>query len=238
MKKRRFTVAAAVMIILSMCSFVAFVGADIAALSLSQIIKIISALAVFGFGFLGARFLGIAAANGIRAKKVMKHTLVVLFLLYIVMLIDFTLIDESFGRDISIIFLKSKAERLDYLRNSTNMIPFETVRLFIRGYADDNVSFLAFCENLLGNIGVFMPFALFLPMFFSKLSRFWQYICVVAVIVIAIEIMQLVFLTGACDIDDLILNVSGAALAFAAVKSKIIGNIISQMTFGVCKYEK
>ncbi len=238
MKKRRFTVAAVVTMGLSIFSFVCFFCADLAAVSLSQIIKIISAISVFAFGFLGAHFLGIAAGNMVRAKKAMKHILVVLFLLYVIMVLDFTLIDVSFGREISIIFLKSRTEQLDYLKMSTNMVPFETVRLFIRGYADDNVSLLAFCENLLGNIGVFMPFALFLPMLFSKLASFWRYICVVAAVVTLIEIMQLIFLTGSCDIDDLILNVSGAALAFVAIKNKGVGKIVSQMTFGVWKNEK
>ncbi|MBQ3561723.1 MAG: VanZ family protein, partial [Oscillospiraceae bacterium] len=43
-----------------------------------------------------------------------------------------------------------------------------------------------------------------------------------SVIVIAVELLQFITLAGSCDIDDLILNVSGAFLVYLAAKTKNI----------------
>ena len=47
--------------------------------------------------------------------------------------------------------------------------------------------------------------------------------------------MQLLFLTGASDIDDVILNVAGAMCLYAVLRIKKISRAISKFTFGVWK---
>ena len=52
---------------------------------------------------------------------------------------------------------------------------------------------------------------------------------------IAVELLQLLLLTGASDIDDVILNVTGAMCFYAVLRIKKVSRIISKFTFGVWK---
>lgn len=45
-----------------------------------------------------------------------------------------------------------------------------------------------------------------------------------------IEVIQLIFLVGSCDIDDIILNVLGAVFSYLIFKTKICKKIIRQIT--------
>ena len=61
---------------------------------------------------------------------------------------------------------------------------------------------------------MFTPLGFFLPCIWDSLQKFRRCIfCVVGVIVL-IELIQLFTLLGSCDIDDLILNVVGAAAGY------------------------
>ena len=50
------------------------------------------------------------------------------------------------------------------------------------------------------------------------------------IIVLTAEISQMILLTGAADIDDLILNVLGAMVAFGLLKTKYVDKIIKAIT--------
>ena len=78
--------------------------------------------------------------------------------------------------------------------------------------------------NIIGNIGMFVPSGIVLPIIYKKLDNFVKVISIGALISLSIEILQLPFFTRTSDIDDLILNTIGCAfgyLIYAAVK-KII----------------
>lgn len=94
-----------------------------------------------------------------------------------------------------------------------NLIPLQTIRLFLvvldhpRYWKDAMV-------NLFGNILMFIPLGFLLPKVFPKLGRLWKTLLVTTVIIVAVEVLQLLTLLGICDIDDLILNVIGAAVGY------------------------
>ena len=48
-------------------------------------------------------------------------------------------------------------------------------------------------------------------------------------IVVLIEILQFVTMSGSCDIDDLILNVLGASIVYFIVKIKFIYKLIHKI---------
>ena len=50
--------------------------------------------------------------------------------------------------------------------------------------------------------------------------------------------MQFLFLTGASDIDDVILNISGAMIFYRLINTKKLRKVISRMTFGVWENEE
>ena len=89
------------------------------------------------------------------------------------------------------------------------------------------MNFSTIVTNLLGNLVALTPMALFLPMFIQKCEKFKYFVLSTSVTVIVIELLQLIFVTGSCDIDDLILNVFGACIAFIILKAKPIKRIIN-----------
>jgi len=95
-----------------------------------------------------------------------------------------------------------------------NLIPFRFI-FDINGY-----TFITWCKNVIGNMLLFVPVGFFLLRLFPKVRAwsFKKYAFIMAAIIIGIELFQLFFMCGHCDIDDLILNLSGACLGFQAAK--------------------
>ena len=100
-----------------------------------------------------------------------------------------------------------------------NLVPFRTLRLFadlldssVRAYIRMAVI------NLGGNILMFIPLGLLLPRVFQRCASLPRTLLTTAVIITTVELIQLFTLVGCCDIDDLILNVLGAALGYGIHK--------------------
>lgn len=163
---------------------------------------------------------------------IVKSILVCLFLLYTLMVVDFTLINDNFGRSISNIFLTDKAEVSQYLSQRINIIPFATVKLFINAYKESVLETNSVLENILGNFFVFMPFAFFVPVVFKKINSTLKFLCFIAIGVLCIEVLQVIFLTGSADIDDFILNVVGAMSAYGILNVTKIKCSINKFLFG------
>lgn len=161
-----------------------------------------------------------------------KSILICLFLLYVLTVVDFTLINGSFGRNISNIFLADKGETAKYFTEKTNIIPFATVKLFINAYKSGSLDTLVVLENIFGNLFAFVPFAFFVPNIFKKINSAIKFLVCVSVCVAIIELLQIVFLTGSADIDDFILNVGGAMAAYGVLCTEKIKGFINKFLFG------
>jgi glycopeptide antibiotics resistance protein len=99
----------------------------------------------------------------------------------------------------------------DTVKANLNLVPFRTMRLFWDAYGQMPRAALV---NLAGNVAVFIPLGLFLPCLFKNQRRFWLFLLTVAGAVVIIETAQLFTTMGSCDVDDLILNLVGAAIGF------------------------
>ena len=100
-----------------------------------------------------------------------------------------------------------------------NLIPFRTLRLF-SGLLTDHRPHLvrAAIVNLAGNVVMFIPLGLFLPLIFAKLQKLWKTLLCVTLMITAVELAQLFTLVGSCDVDDLLLNLLGAGLGYGLYK--------------------
>ena len=107
-----------------------------------------------------------------------------------------------------------------------------TVKLFINAYKTEALDTLIVVENILGNFFGFMPMAFFVPIIFKKINSGFKFLVFIAVIVLMIEVLQLVFLTGSADIDDFILNVAGAMAAYGFFGIKNLKFVINRFLFG------
>ena len=99
---------------------------------------------------------------------------------------------------------------------SINLEPLRTIRLFIRVllYDPSEYNIRLAIVNLFGNIALFVPLGYFLPRLWTALRKWWRTWLATLVIMSAVEVIQLLTLRGICDVDDLILNLLGAALGY------------------------
>lgn len=197
-------------------------------------VKLVSIVAAVLFGYIATLVL---CKSSSESQRIMLNFLKALFLGYIIILVDYTLIDEAFGRNIFNVLGWYKGAFSNYIKQSINIVPLQTVKLFINAFLNKNLSFLAVAANLLGNLAVLAPLPFFCRLFFKRLKSGINVFVLCLVSSVAIELLQLLFLTGSCDIDDVILNVAGALLFYFVLKIKKISNLFSRLTFGTWKSE-
>lgn len=94
--------------------------------------------------------------------------------------------------------------------HSWNLIPFSTISYFLSGKVNGLVAFY----NLAANIGLFIPYGIFLMI--RKIRSTLFLILVPIVAISGIEILQLITHRGSLDIDDLILNLCGVFIGYWA----------------------
>lgn len=230
MRVRYTSVLSAVMYFVAFSALVCLLGTDFTLLRFSHLEKLITALLFFGFSAVGAR-LRCIGKDGRARRVIVKNILTVMFLAYLLIVADFTLIDDTFGRSISSIFTCGATRLSDHIKYDVNLIPFKTVNLFLNGYKNGNLEAYATAENLLGNFCVFMPFAFFVPTVFKNAASGLKVLLSVTAMVAAIELLQFVFMTGCADIDDLILNVSGCMAMYGILRIKPIDRRIARATY-------
>ncbi|MCO7175314.1 VanZ family protein [Sporolactobacillus kofuensis] len=119
--------------------------------------------------------------------------LVIAFILYLFTLIFLTLFTHNY-------YTYGK---------SSNLIPFSSVRLMLR-----SGSSALFIKNIVGNVILFLPLGIFLPMIIRSKQRFaWQLSlgCMVSAV---IELCQYFFAARIFDIDDILLNTLGTLIGW------------------------
>ncbi|MDO4283245.1 MAG: VanZ family protein [Clostridia bacterium] len=158
----------------------------------------------------------------------LKINIWIWFLLYMILIFTLTLFDSYFNRG-NIKFQFNFEVLKNYFATSCNIIPFQTILKYVLGFMNGNIAPYIFVYNIFGNIVAFMPFAFFLPLLLKKQNKFRNFFITMIEIVGVIEILQFITLNGSCDIDDLILNVSGACMMFGILHIHAINRIIHHM---------
>ena len=228
MKIRLLNVVAFIMYLLCATATVGMLAPFFIDISYSYIEKFVICLFIFVLGFIGSKFRSMNV-NIQKVESIMKKTLIWFFVVYTFIIVDFTLIRESFDKSISSIFLLDNERAREYIYENTNFVPFATIKLFLNAYKDGNLEPYRVVENIVGNFFVFMPFALFVPNIFTKINNTFRFSVFIASFVIIIEVLQIVFLSGSADIDDLILTRAAQMI----VEEQFSLNAISNR-FGFC----
>ncbi|WP_268762198.1 VanZ family protein [Bacillus sinesaloumensis] len=104
-------------------------------------------------------------------------------------------------------FSRTKGSEFRY-----NLTPFSTIRNYFTYY--DHFPFHIWVINMAGNIGVFIPFGIILPVLFPRLTNFFRFIVVFIIGITSLEVLQLFSMLGSFDVDDIILNTIGAVIGF------------------------
>ncbi|MDG4655343.1 VanZ family protein [Ectobacillus antri] len=137
-------------------------------------------------------------------KLVSNKYIIILFCFYITLVLKFSFIGVGV----------SFPERLlgNYDDVSHNLIPFETIGTYLTNFHHYN--FNTWFYNTFGNVLLFMPLGILLPLIFTKIGGIKQLILASFIGILTIEFVQYFTLLGVFDIDDIILNLLGVVLGF------------------------
>ena len=143
-------------------------------------------------------------------RKKLRVILSITFIFYSVFLCYFLFFSDYYGRSINCFDSGYFKAFKEYVYQNINLIPFATISLYIKGYLSGVVTIYPLAVNVIGNFIAFMPLGFFVPYFFKTFRKQFYFLIFIIALIILVELLQLIFMTGVCDIDDLILNVSGA----------------------------
>lgn len=125
----------------------------------------------------------------------------VLFFVYMACLIYFLFFSERYGRTLSNREYHYNLELFKEIKrfwNYREILGVETVIV-----------------NLIGNIGVFVPVGLAVPLLYQRYRNFFQVFLLSFEISLAAEVIQLIAKVGTFDVDDLFLNTLGGCIGYA-----------------------
>ena len=101
----------------------------------------------------------------------------------------------------------------DWYTIQYNLVPFESIAAYLLNF--DSYNFDVWFFNTFGNILVFLPLGIFLPVLFPRMRTAFRVIISAFSCSLAIELIQFVTWLGQFDVDDLILNAAGAYIGYA-----------------------
>ena len=94
-----------------------------------------------------------------------------------------------------------------------NLVPFHTLAIYWRNLGSD-----FWMRNLFGNLFLLMPLGLLGPIALPALDRWWPIALLALMYSVAIELIQRLVPARSADIDDVIVNVTGALLGFTCYR--------------------
>lgn len=102
-----------------------------------------------------------------------------------------------------------------------NLQPLDTIKryLWVLRYSTEPIQRRYAVANLLGNVGLFLPLGMFLPILFEKTKKPGRFLLCAVTTILMVELCQMLTGLGACDVDDLILNTIGAVAGWGLWKS-------------------
>lgn len=106
--------------------------------------------------------------------------------------------------------------RYTYSEFRYNLLPFSTIKLFLN-FGQFSISM--WIINLIGNIGVFVPFGILFPVIFQ--GTFVKSYVNFIIGVFLLEMIQLLSRRGIFDIDDLLLNSVGFVIGYGIYRTLI-----------------
>ena len=150
-------------------------------------------------------------------RKIMRRALFVIFAIYLLLLVNFTIFDGHFGRAPS--DGRAALSLADYFKEKGNILPFKMIINQTRGLINGTYALRHYVVNIAGNLAAFAPFALFLPLLFKRCRRPAVFFAAVTAAILLVEACQLLTRTGSFDVDDYILNMLGVAAAYALLST-------------------
>lgn len=161
--------------------------------------------------FIGSIFLLIAYLLFIKKEnnqKLKKDITWILFILYIIFLLS------------TIVYTKLTTGTIyPKLNIKSNVVPFTSIIETITLLLTKTQGFYYMFDYLILDIILFIPLGLFLPILFPKTKKIKNFILICLAISFIKELFQLLLNVGMFNIDDIILNLSGAIISYTIFKN-------------------
>lgn len=148
----------------------------------------------------------------LKNNKPLKISIWIFFILYLILLITLVAFDYFRGDSVSV-----------------NIIPLDTIMGYVKAFFNSSANLNVIAYNLVGNVVCLTPLAFFLPRLFKKQNKFKIFLITTIGIALSIEILQLITMSGTFDIDDIILNVIGACIAYLIFNIKGIKALLNNI---------
>ncbi|WP_188208254.1 VanZ family protein [Alkalibacillus aidingensis] len=105
---------------------------------------------------------------------------------------------------------------MTYTGASHNLIPFETIVTYLLNI--DHYPFAVWSSYIFGDILLFMPLGMLLPLLLSQVKQLRQVIMIAASLSLPIEIIQVLMGIGLFSVDQIILHIIGAMVGFLSIR--------------------
>lgn len=113
---------------------------------------------------------------------------------------------------------------------SSNIIPFSTIIGYISGLISHDINTKIVIINFATNLFLFAPMGFFIPILFKeKIKNIKQFIIMIFITTVFVEILQFITYRGSTDIDDIILNMIGAIIVYILMKTKFAKKILEKV---------
>lgn len=147
-------------------------------------------------------------------KRVVKVTLSISFIFYLVALIDILFIEPR--------VFQPNMQFLQYIRQWTNIIPFKNISTYVKALFNGRINMDTILRNLVGNFMLFLPMGIYLPYFIKRIGKINVYCICLIVALFMVELVQLIGRIGVFDIDDIILRFIGAFVGYLIWKNEVV----------------
>lgn len=174
---------------------------------------------------LGTYFLTRTIAEAAGRRRAVHASFFALFVFYCAALAGALI----FSRVDYVSFAESNAAYWKNFELMTNFHPFETIKLYINAIRYNYIGMEIPLSNLIGNALLFMPMAVFLPCLFRPMQKLWVFALTMTLVLVAVEAVQLLLACGSCDVDDVLLNLSGTLILFGILKIPAIQRLLRRM---------
>lgn len=163
-------------------------------------------------------FIFLVDSLGIKSNEERKKYLYYYLIIYLLAMIGFTFSDNR-------LFWKNLGD-INYVREY-NLIPFKS--MFEMLTSPLGLRFALY--NIFGNFLMLTPLAIILPLISDTFKKMTNFIITIISITFTVELIQVLTCSGSFDIDDIILNFSGAIILYMIVKKTKISKYIYQLFY-------
>ncbi|MDP4117361.1 MAG: VanZ family protein [Bacteroidota bacterium] len=140
--------------------------------------------------------------KGIKVRSQARVLGYIIMMIYLMFICYFGFFSKIAGRDLAHV-------------NKYNLIPFRTIHNYLN--FEKPINSISVVVNIIGNMGVFMPFGIILPIILPARSHAYHiYLVLIGSLLLSLTIELIQYLTsvGVFDVDDLILNSIGALAGY------------------------